>query len=135
MEAPLYQLEKISQVAVSMYTGSDDFCEPDEAWFYAQKIPTLANFYTLEEADHFAYIFYTGDDYVDLLKAELTEENPEFYNKATVQIEYEGFGDWCEDDDGEFYYCGGVQRGAIIAISVGVAAVAISVALFFILRN
>ena len=52
-----------------------------------------------------------------------------------MQIEYEGFDDWCVDDDGEFYYCGGIQRGAIIAISVGVAAVAISVALFFILRN
>ena len=77
--------------------------------------------------------------------------------------DYEGkdYDGWCEDD-GDWYYCGegdgkdgskdssgwcevdgewyeceddGLSRGAVIGLSVGVAAIGIGVALYFVLRS
>jgi len=153
----------------------------------------LANFVTLDGGDHGTFGMYNGDDYVELLTRELTDQRPAEYTRSTVTIEYsvnkESSG-WCEDDgewyycgedggdggkdyegkdydgwcedDGDWYYCGegdgkdgskdssgwcevdgewyeceddGLSRGAVIGLSVGVAAIGIGVALYFVLRS
>ena len=49
MEAPLYPIDSISKVPVSIYVGEDDFlCTPKVSEEYSKQMATLQNFYTFK---------------------------------------------------------------------------------------
>ena len=51
MEAPLYALDQISKVPVSMYVGEKDFlCTPKVTEAYSEQFETLQNLYTFKNA-------------------------------------------------------------------------------------
>ena len=78
-----------------MIAGDADApCPADEAWRYAQQIPTMANFVTLEGGDHGVFAWYAGDDYVNLLTRELTSESSTQVNRESLALSYEGLEEW-----------------------------------------
>ena len=86
------------------------------------------------------FTIYSGADMVEVLTNELTTDKPDQYTKSTVEIDYVSIlSQWCETEDGEWYYCGEgispIRRLVIIGASIGVAAIGLGVALFFILRS
>jgi len=71
-----------------MLVGSaDQVCNADEARKYAEQIPTLANFVSIEGAGHKIFKGYSGSDYVQLLFNELELSGPEDSNFITTTFE------------------------------------------------
>ena len=53
MEAPLYRIDQISKVPVSIYVGEIDFiCTPQVAEEYSEQFGTLQNYYNIKGAGH-----------------------------------------------------------------------------------
>jgi len=74
-----------------MIAGSADApCPGDEAFRYAQRIPTMANFVMIEDGDHGVFGWYSADEYVSLLTRELTDVAPEEMNVESVTFTFEG---------------------------------------------
>ena len=81
-----------------MIAGSaDQVCPGDEAFLYAQRIPTMSNFVMIEDGDHGVFAWYSGEEYVSLLTRELTDVAPEEMNVESVTFTFEGI----ELDDGK----------------------------------
>lgn len=71
-----------------MLVGSADIiCSADEARKYAEQIPTLANFVSIEGAGHGIFAGYSGSDYVQLLFNELELFGPEESSFITTTLE------------------------------------------------
>jgi len=71
-----------------MHVGSaDNICSGDEARKYAEQIPTLANFVSIEGAGHGIFASYSGSDYVQLLFNELEVFGPEESSFITTTLE------------------------------------------------
>jgi len=67
-----YNLASIDLLSVSMYVGENDApCPPSEAVKRVEIIPSMANYVTLLGEDHGVFGSYSGQDYMDLLNAEL----------------------------------------------------------------
>lgn len=67
-----YQIEEIEDVEVSLIVArNDQICPYGQAETLAARIPSLVNFRTIEDEDHFFFSYYSGDSYVNLLKREL----------------------------------------------------------------
>ena len=68
-------MENISDVAVSMIVGENDSkCRPELALGLANRIPTMANFITLEGVGH--SVLSDLKPRFDILANELTDEKP-----------------------------------------------------------
>lgn len=58
-----------------MYVGENDApCPPSEAVLRADIIPSMANYITLLGQDHGVFSYYSGEDYMELLNAELVSD-------------------------------------------------------------
>ena len=61
-----------------MIVGENDApCPPSEAIKHATTIPGMANYITILGQDHGIFSWYSGDDYMAVLNAELTSMAPD----------------------------------------------------------
>ena len=69
-----YNLAYLDLLSVSMYVGENDApCPPSEAFKRVEIIPSMANYVTLLGEDHGVFGYYSGQDYMELLNAELVD--------------------------------------------------------------
>ena len=69
-----YDMAYLDLLSVSMYVGENDApCPPSEALKHVEIIPSMANYVTLLGEDHGVFGYYSGQDYMELLNAELVD--------------------------------------------------------------
>ena len=74
-ESPIYDLERIKRIPVSMFVGyNDDVCSAPVAFKESFKVQTLKNYYIFRGADH-GLATNNEADFFDLLKKEVTTES------------------------------------------------------------
>ena len=98
-----YNLGNLDLLSVSMYVGENDApCPPSEAQKRVDIIPSMANYVTLLGEDHGVFGYYSGQDYMELLNAELVVDTSigDDYVTSSVTLATEN-DDKDEDYDGD----------------------------------
>ena len=102
-----YDMAYLDLLSVSMYVGENDApCPPSEALKHVEIIPSMANYVTLLGEDHGVFGYYSGQDYMELLNAELVVDTSigDDYNASSVTLatenddKEEDYDDYDKDD-------------------------------------
>ena len=134
IEAPLYPIDQISKVPVSMFVADQDsVCKPGVAETFSSQFQTLQNYYTLKGAGHnyFGFQAYKAD-FMDILVKELADVVSSTPNRQELELEMFGRNASQKDSKTD---TGGTQivdideDAAMSLVNVGAAVVAGTIAI------